>query len=290
MTSWMLTVGSWEPRFLEGFKRSLDKFQPAKVLMYFYNEYAGWSARNRHAAFVLCSKRDISVLERALSFTDYNSSWLCLYDSITKLRAKGHNVVVDITTMPRETIWSAFDLLESHGATIHYVYYEPRAYNKKWLSRDPAEPRLVYKLSGESKVGLPTNLLVLTGYDVDRIRQLIRFFEPQRTFLGLQTGEQLDNQNLNVDKTKMAFSKKQGEWFDVDAYSHDHGFRIIAKQLEPHFATSNIIMSSLGPKLSAIALYRLHKLHPQTSLAYTPSNEFNRRYSAGIGQGHDGSL
>ena len=49
-------------------------------------------------------------------------------------------------------------------------------------------------------------------------------------------------------------------------------------------------MSSLGPKPSAIALYRLKKKYPQTSLAYTPSNEFNRDYSYGIGEKCTGQL
>ena len=43
-------------------------------------------------------------------------------------------------------------------------------------------------------------------------------------------------------------------------------------------------MSSLGPKLSAVALYQIHKLHPSTALAYAPSQEYNREYSTGLGE------
>jgi hypothetical protein len=291
MTNWMFTVGSWERRFLEGFERSVQEFKPGNVIMYHYQEYDKWSARNRKEAVKLCKRNGISIQEYALSFKDPPTSWHTLYTTIMTLDVKNKAVLVDITTMPRETIWTTFDLLEGQSAKVQYTYYEPKRYNKRWLSKDPGEPRLVYKLSGEPKMNLPTKMLILTGYDVDRVRNLIQFFEPQRTFLGVQTGNQLANQALNVKKTEKAFSGEQAvELFGVDAYSDDHGFEAIKNKLEPHFHDSNTIMSSLGPKLSAVALYRLYKLYPQASLAYAPSNAFNRRYSFGLGQVHSGNL
>lgn len=291
MTSWMFTVGSWEHRFIEGFERSVHEYKPDCVIMFYYQEYDAWSIHNRKKASRLCRREGIPIQEHTLSFGNPPDSWRTLYNTIMTLDLNKRAVVVDITTMPRETIWTTFDLLQSQSARIQYVYREPQRYNKQWLSKDPREPRLVYKLSGEPKINLPTKLLILTGYDVDRVRHLVQFFEPQRTFLGIQTGDQLSNQTLNVIKTKKAFSGEQAiESFDIDAYEDDHGFEMIKRQLEPHLLDSNIIMSSLGPKLSAIALYRLHKLFPQTSLAYAPSNEFNRRYSFGLGRSHKGNL
>ncbi len=291
MNRWMLTVASWERRFLEGFEHSIDEYVPSNVIMYYYQDFADWSSLNRRKASRLCKQKGIDIQECVLSFASPAQSWLTLYDTSIELDVRNSVVVVDITTMPRETIWTIFDLLEGKSAIIQYVYYEPKRYNKQWLSRDPGEPRLVYKLSGEPRMDLPTKILILTGYDVDRIRHLIQFFDPQQTLLGIQTGNQLNNQMLNVERTQKAF---EGEphigWFEVDAYADDHGFEVIKKQLDQTLTNSNVIMSSLGPKLSAIALYKLHKLYPQSSLAYNPSNEFNRRYSFGLGRSHRGSL
>jgi hypothetical protein len=121
---------------------------------------------------------------------------------------------------------------------------------------------------------------------------MIRFFEPQYTFLGLQGGDQLSNQELNVSKYKNEFEKRERtiELFDIDSYESDHGFDAIKRILSTNIDNSNIVMGSLGPKLSAISLYKLHKIYPQTSLAYAPSNEYNRRYSYGIGRVHEGCL
>jgi len=49
-------------------------------------------------------------------------------------------------------------------------------------------------------------------------------------------------------------------------------------------------MASLGPKLSAVALYRLHKKYPQTGLVYAPAKEFNPQYSYGITESIIGEL
>jgi uncharacterized protein Veg len=287
----MITVGSWETRFLKGFEGAVKKFRPHNVVLFFYKEYATWSAKNRRESAKLCKEQGIIFKDCELSFSKHKDLWNVLYGIVTHLNVGNGCVLLDITTMPRETIWIMLDLLDARGIMVKYVYNQPERYNPKWLSRDPDEPRLVYKLSGEPKMGIPTKLLVLTGYDVDRVRQLIRFFQPQETLLGLQTGNQLANQAFNVEKSKRAFEKERAiDFFEVDAYAADHGFNSIKTQLDAHIGNSNMIMSSLGPKLSAISLYKLHKIYPQTSLAYAPSKEFNRRYSYGVGLTHEGHL
>ncbi len=291
MIDWILTVGSWESRFIKGFIKSVDTFHPKNVLIYFYREYAEWSNINRRKAISYCKMQGIHFEECELSFTDDVTSWRKIYDSTVGMQLSNKHVLIDLTTMPRETIWYTFDLVEKQNAAVQYVYHQPMRYNKIWLSRDPGKPRFIYKLSGEQRLGLPTKLIVLTGYDVDRVKQLIRFYEPQHTFVGIQTGMQLSNKSLNIDKNISAFMKKRNvEIFDIDAYAEDHGHEAIRTVIQSNILNSNIIMSSLGPKLSAIALYRIHKQHPQTSLAYAPSNEFNRNYSYGIGKCFHGHI
>ena len=43
------------------------------------------------------------------------------------------------------------------------------------------------------------------------------------------------------------------------------------------------VMSSLGPKLTSVALYQIHRQYPQIALVYAPSGEYNPNYSKGIG-------
>ncbi len=81
----------------------------------------------------------------------------------------------------------------SHFTTaVTAIYNEPEVYGD-WQSREPEKPRIVYKLAGLSKLGVPNRLLVTTGFDLERVRQLIAFYEPDKTALCVQTGAQQNN-------------------------------------------------------------------------------------------------
>jgi hypothetical protein len=72
--------------------------------------------------------------------------------------------------------------------------------------------------------------------------------------------------------------------FLVDAYSADHGRSELEAQIRSHIGSANVIMASLGPKITAVALYQIHATHPETTLVYAPSGEYNHSYSMGIGE------
>lgn len=80
------------------------------------------------------------------------------------------------------------------------------------------------------------------------------------------------------------------ESFSVDAYSSDHGLEIINKYVTKHIDNYNILLSSLGPKLTSVALYNIWKNDDRVSLVYAPSREFNKDYSSGIGDYYYGSI
>jgi hypothetical protein len=283
-TEQLITVASWEQRFILGITDLIIKSRPHNILMYHFEEYDQYSNQNRNIAVQLCKDNDINLETYGISFRDPAKTWNTIFDTLNVNRLAGKEIIIDFTTMPRETLWTLLNLLEGTSSIIDYIYHTPEKYNEDWLSRDPGKPRLVYKLAGEAKLGARTLLLILPGYDPERVEQLVRFFDPYHTLLGLQTGEQFQNQFMNINAYKRYERQPRFTLFDLDAYSGDHGFATIEALLGNYLGEFNIIMSSLGPKPSAIALYRLKKKYPQTSLAYTPSNEFNLEYSYGIGE------
>ena len=280
----LITVGSWEPRCWLGFQSLADAHAFSEVFMYFYEEYSGVTEDNRGRIRASCKERQIILHEDKLSFSAPIESWRTLYNTVSKAGMSGRSVLVDITTMPRETIWILFDLLDPSRNRVRWVYYMPERYNDDWLSRDPDKPRFVPKMGGITELGFPTRLLVLSGFDTERTRQLIMFYEPELIVLGVQSGSQFGNASKNVDKHFSEFGRVPTvSIFNVDAYSGDQGLAVIRREIRGHVAAANLIMASLGPKPSAVALYHLHKAHPQTSLAYAPSKEFNPEYSYGLG-------
>ena len=288
---YVVSVASWEERFLEGSKKLLGSNKPDIFLMSYCTEYAELSKDNRNRIKVFCIKNNIKFVDTSLSFKDPVASWCSTKKLLLSNAIEGQEVTIDISTMPREIIWTTLSFLDALKCKISYIYYKPESYNDDWLSQEPDKPRIVFKLGGVSKLGASTVLTVLSGYDTERVNQLINFFEPELTFIGVQSGSQMKNEEKNVKKCEFEFGNlKDVKLFELDAYSLDHGYKAINKKILPYIADYNVVLSSLGPKLSAVALYRLHKTYPDIALAYAPSKKFNPEYSFGLGEPFAGDL
>ena len=284
-------MASWEERFLLGAQRVLGAGNVYRAILLHAEEYEDWTSDNRGSFAELCSKQGVDHISKQVCLRSPEKTWDVLQRELAGQTMANREVIVDITTMPRDIIWQVFAFTEHLNCKINYIYHKPASYNREWLSRDPERPRLVYKLSGVSEFGRPTTLIVLTGFDVRRTEQLIRFYEPATTLLGFQLGSQLGNESQNIGIHKDLVRPDVGiHRFDIDAYSEDRGKGAIAVRIQEHITHRNVVMTSLGPKLSAVALYQLHKEYPTTSLAYAASLEYNRDYSKGIGESISGQL
>jgi hypothetical protein len=156
-------------------------------------------------------------------------------------------------------------------------------YADDWLSREPDNPRLLLKHSGIMAFGKPTMLVIITGFDPERTRQLINFYEPKRTILFLQVGNQFDNDSRNTTEShlKECIGITDYEYYPIDAYSEDFGFSTIASILNKYVEDYNIVATSLGPKLTGLSLYRYNHLNDSIGLTYVPCKEYNLSYSKG---------
>lgn len=282
-TDLIITVASWEERFLLGMTQLVRTITPKRILMFHYKEYADWSKDNRECFSNICKDADIELTkDKELSFVNPLESWKTLFSEIEMAVSSEHIVTLDISTMPREAIWGICHELNQRRIEIQFTYHKPEEY-ADWLSRDPGRPRLLYKLSGVQYLGRQTALIIQTGYDTDRVKQLERLFEPDKVILALQTGDQFGNAAQNRNKHINAFSSRRDiETFDVDGYSIDSIYESFMAQIEFIVGSYNVVISSLGPKVGALALYKTKNTFPDISMCYAPSNEFNQEYSKGI--------
>jgi hypothetical protein len=283
----VITGASWEPRFVLGLERVLQMAQTNRVLVLRYQEFTRMTDEAVRQVRTLCTSAGVHVSETELSYTSPERTWERMRDLLTAPELAGRNVLVDLSTMPREAIWSAFSFLERARAVVWYVYHRPQSY-AEWLTKNPLRPRLVLQMSGESQFGRDTVLLATTGFHRERTEQLIRVFDPSLTLLGMQEGEQFGNESANVDShqdllTRELMKEQRIRDFRMDAYASDHGLEAIKSALMPHQDSANIILASGGPKLSAVAIYRYYREHPEVALAYAPCSDFNPSYSAGLG-------
>lgn len=290
-TDILITFASWEERFALGHDKNLATYEPRKVLLFYLDGYADWTKAAREASASACKAANMQFTQTKLSVDNAAENWRSISRTIEAIVQQESRVVVDMTTMPRESIWMILWLLDRNAGNVSYVYHRALQHANDWLSRDPQRPRLVFKMSGTPRLGAKTLLVVLAGFDPERTAQLMGFFEPSVTLLGLQTTTtDPDNDRRMNEHAERFGSDASVELFEVDAYGKDHGQAAIEAVLAPRRDTHNVVMSSLGPKPTAIALYRIQRANREFALAYAPSSEFNREYSSGIGESISGDL
>ncbi len=289
-TDLLVTVASWEPRFILGIERTLEQWLPSLVVVYYVQEYEEATGKARSRLRKLLEGRQIAFGEHPIGFGSPRVTWRLLERHLgPESESRQRHVLIDLTTMPREVIWSALFWLEAANAAVSYVYHLPETYGDSWLTRNPDEPRFMFKLAGELKLGASTCLVAVTGFDLDRCLQAVEFYEPSRILIARQKGNQFDNESRNSGYTFGSLGTPY-ELTDIDAYGSDHGFSDLHPSVSQLVKRYNVVLCSFGPKLSAIALYRLQRTHPRSALSYIGSKEYSPEYSSGLSRSIDGTL
>ena len=291
----LITFASWEDRFKLGFQRNLEGNTVRKAVVFFFQEYSDWTQENRDVVDTMCKRHDIGHFPERLRVNETAENWRIVTKALDAAIREGQGVLVDISTMPREIIWYVMWQIEHNTSDKRYVYYSPKDYGEDWLSRNPQAPRLVYKLSGLAAAAAKTALLVTVGFDLQRVKRLIGWYEPAKVLIGFQSTSQFARNNTTMAGYRETLEREYEkecdcETFELDAFCEDRGLSAIQEQLERLDRSYNVIMGSLGPKLTAVTLYRLQRLRQERGLVYAPSNQYSRNYSIGIGDRFEGTL
>lgn len=286
----LITFASWEDRFKIGSERNLEKAELQKALVFYFGSYANRTKENRQSVAKLCRKECIEYTEKKLDIETPADNWRKVLESIEEVIAECQGILIDISTMPREIIWYVLWVTEQNSIVARYIYYSPKEYGDDWLSRDPRSPRLIYKLSGIASPSAKTVLIATLGYDLQRLRRLLNWYEPNKSMIGVQSESKFRRNDEAMAEYNILEKEHECEIFELNAFSEDCGMEVIKEKLEGIDPSYNIIMGSLGPKLTAITLYKIQRQRQEIGLVYAPSNQFNENYSTGIGQCFEGTM
>ncbi|PVD54096.1 hypothetical protein DC498_01520 [Terrimonas sp.] len=293
----IISVLSWEERFIQGLKQNISNHPGSMLLMFKYNNPLTheWKKANLEETRSLMEGKLVEVeIDPAKPY----ENWFIFRDRIVS-NCKNSIVLVDITTMTREAIWLTLYNCRLVSSETHFIYFRPQGYTTEWISRDPGKPRLLYKMSGIAQLGLPTLLIVTGGYDIQRLDSLIYNFEPKTTILYFQDSENERNRDI-VEKCQELFKSKYNVRliYKYNPYDIQKSYNQIVEKLSEieigtngtYFDNYNIILNSLGAKTSALTLFKLWLNYPQLALSYIPSKEYNKEYSYGTGEAYFGKV
>ena len=293
----IIAVLGWEDRFIEGLMRDFENHHPDRLVLVIYDDYLEMT-KGRYGLIVdECKGVGIEVFEVHIREDEPISALRILKDAILVEHVAGDEAILEISNMPRELIWVLLSYIRERYQTLKYIYHQPESYPDENISREPEKPRLLLQHSGITNLSKKTAVVILTGFHWERSNQLIKYFEPSSILFGLQQGTQFDNiarnhathQQLKATLSQEYKGAFTPEFFDLDAYSTDHGYSILREKLGILLEDHNVIISSLGPKLSAIAIYRVYCEFPEIALAYVPA-KYSPTYSIGIGDCYSGML
>ena len=278
----LITVSSWEDRFDLGFKHiveSLPDHEVEPMVFTFVDHHLDETRARIQNAKSVKKFEDIEILyEKPEQIWNTVKSQLC--DLLPERK-----VFLDFSTMPRHLIWIILRFLEERKCrSIDCIYHSPQDYGDDWVTKNPGHPRIAYKLGGELEIGAKTVLLILAGYDEQRVYNLINSFEPDEILLGIHKDDS-EHWQRAIHKDEIDSCGIQIEPFEYDAFDKHFGFNAIQEKCQKHFSEgSNVLLASLGPKPSAISLYKINREHSNSALIYVPAKDFNLKYSKGIGQ------
>lgn len=274
----------WEERAYYGFLEDINTVQFNKVVLINYIDglHSTKTASVIEQIISTSISNNIELFKLDLQKNDFVHNWNIVAEFVLKQGGKLDEIYIDITTMPREVVWILLYNWRKKVSSVGYFYHKPLSYNNEWLTREPEVPRLLLKHSGVIDPFKQTALLIITGFDWERVNQINNFFEPKKVILGIQSGSQFDNHVRN--KNELFSLETECASFEIDAYANDNGFSVIQNQVCSVLAEFNLVIASLGPKLTALSMYRLYVSHPEIALCYIPCKDFNVEYSEGISE------
>lgn len=290
----LITAASWEERFIKGAERVAGQREFSDVICYWYKEFEELTTKARNgfaelyplARFVELRMhtlpRDVDVDARPA----YATTWVRIWEELRGRVDQFDEFVLDITTMPREAIWISLDLLTEARRPGRIVYHRALDHGS-WCGSEPEPPHIVPKLGGEPAMNLPTKLLIISGADDDRSQQFVNAFEPSETLLLFQQPSAVHGDLSHVLQSD-ALPKGSGRLdrlsrHGIDCYTPDWGFSRLLEEASSFGEAANLLMASLGPKTSAVSLYRVQRNLKRSALAYAPCRTYNDSYSTGIG-------
>ena len=278
----LITVLGWEDRFASGVDIILDKFNIKSIVLIIFKDYRtmGKMSDNLNKIKLITHNRKMDYTEIILEYNDSINNWKILNkyfkDNIID------NVLLNLTTIPRETIWTLLFYLRKNSSSIDYIYFKPKTYNKGWLTKNHKEPRLLFKHSGIFELEKKLVLFVISGFDESRLKQLIEYYEPHKLIIFNQSGEQFNN--LKRNKSIPEFFDSEIEIVEMDTYDIELSTAKLNEYIDKNI-DFNIIIASQGPKTSSLSSYRSYlDSSKRIGLAYVPARDFNIKYSIGVDQ------
>jgi len=224
-------------------------------------------------------------------------------------------ITIDITTFNREALLACLAIVRwaYPNGVIRLAYVSPVEYNPLgraalrkrvseskegidpaeiqeyiWLSRGFRKMRNAIGFSGFQKPNLPSLLILLPGYEIERPLTLVDNLEPAMVLIGkavdstkdefYERSVQSKNQMLRLFKARQPVQE-----FDFSCKFIDKSFATLVALVDKFYNSHNIFLASLSAKPTLIAAFLLAEKFDKIQLTSSVPGEYNvDDYSDGV--------
>jgi len=222
------------------------------------------------------------------SVSDPVKQFKAIKDALLEIGASNsfRAITIDSTTFNREALLVAMALIRTNfsSAMTRVLYVSPLEHGD-WLSRGFREVRSIIGFPGIQRADQPTMLIILTGFEPDRVIKVVEEHGPDKVLLGFgnpPTQQNFLERNIK-DQSKITFSKQDVERFEFPANSIRACHECLESLLKDRLSSHNVIMAPMSTKLSTLGAFLTVEAHPEIQLTYCVPGEYNTQdYSKGV--------
>lgn len=273
-----ITFLSWEDRFLGSYTNDLKNYTFSSITIFRFDQDSCHHLEKQHEALSkISAKRETSFEIIELAFGNHKKNW----EEIQFFFAKRYNdnILLNISTMPRNIVYYMLHFLHTRHFQYEIIYYPPLEHDCE-LTKNPLKPILIFRHSGIFDVDKKTLLIVGLGYDEKRVFQLCNYFEPQETII-LKEADNVSKIDKNIDFSFEPYiiihSIK-----NINSFVKNNVFTALKEIYDDKNERFNILLCSIGPKVSSLEFFKFQIFCPHAGLIYIPSQDYNASYSKGI--------
>lgn len=196
------------------------------------------------------------------------------------------DIVVDMTAFTREVLLILLKVLTvpyiQEKTDVKFVYLPAKDYQEDWLTRGVRSIRSILGYSGLISPSKSSLLVMLTGFEGERMRTIIDTFESPHVLLGRPCEESSINTNL--------FSKSESKYIDLKKeYASlliEDGFtfscqdimktkKIVLDINNKYKRDYNIIIAPLNNKISTLGVAFAALEQENIQICYSSANQYN---------------
>jgi len=200
----------------------------------------------------------------------------------SKINMQDFKTIVDITSFPKSTLFMLLKELVEAKASGYLFYIEPIDYELP-ISIGVRDVRTLPFFGDEYDPKKQKLLIEILGFEGLRAFAIWETFDPHKTLalVGIPSPSNQKWKNISEQENELLLSRPNVEKREISFANVEEAAKTLENIYDEVGEKYNIIVSSLGTKLSAIPLFYFANRHKNVFITFSRAEEYTEHYSYG---------